>query len=159
MTHELTNAEVLAITQRMLAILRAPDPDPMLFGLLYEVPLTAVNLTKLLGAVSTTAATATLEAAGVDLDDAHDRATFSVQTRTTMPADDTAGFELAAGQLTNLACAFVLADNDDAEAAALQAAAEHAVARGREFTLLTLGAMLTHLRRILNGDMRGVIRR
>lgn len=159
MSHELTNAEVLAITQRMVTILRDPDPDPMLFGLLYEVPLTAANLTLLLAAVATTAATASLQAAGVDLDDASERAAFTVRTRTTMPADDTAGFELAAGELTNLACAFVLADDDAAESAAVQAAAERVVTRGREFTLLTLGAMLTHLRRLLNGDMRGVIRK
>lgn len=159
MTRELTNDEVLAITKRMVTILREPDPDPMLFGMLYEVPLTAVNLTKLLGAVATTAATATLQAAGVDLDDPLERASFSVRTRTTMPADDTARFELAAGELTNLACLFVLADDDAAQSAALQAAAERVVAGGREFTLLTLGAMLKHLRRLLNGDTRGVIRK
>lgn len=159
MSHELTNAEVLAITQRMVTILRDPDPDPMLFGLLYEVPLTAANLTLLLAAVATAAATASLQAAGVDLDDAGERAAFTVRTRTTMPAADTAGFELAAGELTNLACAFVLADDDAAESAAVQAAAERVVTRGREFTLLTLGAMLTHLRRLLNGDTRGVIRK
>ncbi|MFI6424760.1 hypothetical protein [Promicromonospora sp. NPDC050880] len=158
MTRELTDAEVLATTEEMLAILREPDPDPMLFGLLYSLPLSGPNLAKVLGAVGTTAGMATLQAAGVDLDDPVERARFSVRTHTTMPADDTAGFELAAGELVNLGCAFVLADDDFNEAGALAAATNRIVARGPEFTFLTLGAVLSHIRRILHGDTRGVIR-
>lgn len=158
MTRELTDAEVLATTEEMLAILREPDPDPMLFGLLYALPLSGRNLTKLLGAVATTAGTATLQAAGVDLDDPAERARFSVRTRTSMPADDTPGFEMAAGELVNLGCAFVLADDDADQVEALQAAANRVVARGPEFTFLTLGAALAHIRRLLHGDTRGVIR-
>jgi hypothetical protein len=158
MTRELTNDEVLATTEEMLAILREPDPDPMLFGLLQALPLTSANLTKVLASVATAAATATLQAAGVDLDDPAERARFSVRTRTAMPVDDTAGFELAAGELVNLGCDFLLADDDADQAEALRAATQRVVARGPAFTFLTLGASLAHLRRLLHGDTRGVIR-
>lgn len=158
MTRELTHAEVLATTEEMLTILREPDPNPALFGLLYSLPLTGTNLSKLLGAVACTAATATLQAAGVDLDDPAERARFRVRTRTAMPAADTAGFELAAGELVNLGCAFILTDDDVDQAEALAAAANRVVARGPDFTFLTLGATLAHLRRLLHGDTRGVIR-
>lgn len=159
MTRELTDAEVLSTVEQMLAILREPDPDPDLFGLLYALPLSAANLAKLLGAVATTAGTATLQAAGVDLDDPVERARFSVRTRTTMPAADTAGFELEAAELINLGCAFVLADVDLVQVQALAAATNRVVARDPEFTFLTLAAMLTHLRRLLHDDTRGVIRK
>lgn len=158
MTRELTNAEVLATTDELLTILRKPDPDPALLDLLYALPPSGANLTKLLAAVAITAGTATLQAAGVDLDDPAERGRFRTRTHTAMPVDDTAGFELAAAELVNLGCAFVLADDDDDQADALAAAANDVVTRGAEFTFLTLGAELSHLRRLLNGDTRGVIR-
>jgi hypothetical protein len=158
MTRALTNAEVLAATDEIVTILRKPDPDPALLDLLYALPLSGANLAKLLAAVAITAGTGTLQAAGVDLDDPAERARFRTRTRTAMPVEDTAGFELAAAELVNLGCAYVLADDDSDRADALAFAANDVVARGADFTFLTLGAALSHLRRLLHGDTRGVIR-
>lgn len=162
MTRELTNDEILATTGEIVAILRRPDSDDSaLHDLLLAFPLSGKNLSNLLGAVATTAATATLQAAGVDLDDPAERAHFGVRTRTALPPEDTATFELAAGELINRGCAFILAPDfpgDLDEVVSLGDAANGVVARGPEFTFLTLSAMLGHLRRLLHGDLRGVIR-
>lgn len=158
MTRNLTTDEVLAIVEEMLTILREPDPDPMLFGLLYKLPLSVPNLIKLLAALATTAGSATLQAAGVDLDDPAERSRFRVRTHTLMPLDDTAGFERAAAELVSLGCTFILIDEDAEHAASLEDATTRVVERGPEFTFLTLGATLAHLRRLLHGDTRGVIR-
>lgn len=163
MTRELTEDEILATTEEIVRILRrsssAADDDGALFALIQALPLTAGNVSKLLGAVATTAATATLEAAGVDLDDPDKHVHYDVRTRTTLPPEDTATFELAAGHLVNLGCAFILApdDRDTAEVAALADASEDVVSTGIEYAFLTLGAMLGHLRRLLHGDFRGVM--
>lgn len=159
MSREMTDDEVVAVVEALVGTLREPDPDPVLFQILYTVPLSPLNLTKILGAVATAAATATLQAAGVDLDDPADRARRWVRMHTIMPADDTADWEKSAGELVAVACAFVLAsDEHNADRAQALADASSLVAlRGSEYLFRTLAATLAHIRRLVHGDTRGVV--
>lgn len=159
MTREMTNGEVIAVVEVLVGSLREPVPDPVLFQILYSVPLSPTNMAKILGVVATTAATATLRAAGVDLDDPADRARFGVRSHTVMPPDDTPDWEKTAGELVAVACGFVLTDPDpdSDQAQALADACSLVALQGPDYLFRTLAATLAHLRRLLHGDMRGLV--
>lgn len=157
MTNRLTNEQVVATVGDLLEVLRQPDRDPMLIAILESLPLTSDNLIKLLTVLASRAGQATLEVAGVD----PRNMTGRVRPQYALPAADMSDHAKTGGTLIGLGCNFLLAEGAAAEieaASVLDDAVAAAVARGPEHTFLVLGEILGHIRRLIDGDTRGVIR-
>ncbi|MFI2363961.1 hypothetical protein [Promicromonospora sp. NPDC019610] len=158
----MSDGEVLAAVAEMLDLLHDDDPNPALADLLERLPLSTLNLAKLIGTVAVQAAELSLRAAGVDTGVAADReAVAQVSLGYHNPPDDVPDWEKAAGALLVAACDFVLArrGHDTAQLDALGARSQDIPRRGLQFALLTLAELLTQIRRLLEGDLRGVVRR
>jgi hypothetical protein len=155
MTNKMTNEQVMATVGDLIEALRQPDRDPKLTAILLSLPLTSETLIKLLTVLASRAGQMTLEAAGFDPRDTTGR----VRPQFALPADDMSDHAKAGAALISLGCNFLLAEDDEGEAAlALDRAATAAVARGERHTFLVLGEILGHMRRLIDGDTRGVIR-
>lgn len=155
MTSRLTNEQVLATVGDLLEVLKTPGRDPMLVAILESLPLTSDNLIRLLTVLASRAGQMTLDVAGVD----PRSMTGRVRPNYALPADDVSNHAKTAGLLVSLGCNFLLAEGDEGVAAlALDDAVTTAVARGPEHTFLVLGEVLGHIRRLIDGDTRGVIR-
>lgn len=157
MTSKMTHEEVLATVGDLLEVLRQPDRDPMLMAILESLPLTSDTLIKLLTVLASRAGQATLEVGGVD----PRSMTGRVRTQYALPAEDMSDHAKTGGTLIVLGCNFLLAEGAAAEieaASVLDDAVTAAVARGPEHTFLVLGEILGHIRRLITGDTRGVIR-
>lgn len=155
MTKKMTNDQVLATVGDLLAVLRQPDRDPLLFAILESLPLTPDTLVKLLTVLASRAGQMTLDVAGVDPRDMTGR----VRTMYALPADDVSAHTKAGAELIRLGCNLLLVEDDADEAAgALDDAATATVNRGPEHTFLVLAEILGHIRRLIHGDTRGVIR-
>lgn len=157
MTNKMTNNEILATVGDLLEVLRQPDLDPMLVAILESLPLTSDTLVKLLTVLASRAGSMTLEVAGVD----PRNMTGRVRPQYALPDADMSDHAKAGATLIGLGCNFLLAEGADAEeeaARVLDAAVTAAVARGQAHTFLVLGEILGHIRRLIHGDTRGVIR-
>ncbi|MEU4386612.1 hypothetical protein [Promicromonospora sp. NPDC023805] len=157
MTAKMTNEQVVATVGDLLEVLRQPDRDPMLIAILESLPLTSDTLIKVLTVLSSRAGQMTLEAAGVD----PRNMTGRVRPQYALPADDMSDHAKTGATLLGLGCNFLLAEGAAAEmeaASSLDAAVTTAVARGPQHTFLVLGEILGHIRRLIDGDTRGVIR-
>lgn len=158
MTNKLTNDQVLATVGDLLEVLRQPDPDPMLMTILESLPLTSDTLIKLLTVLASRAGQMTLDVAGVD----PRSMTGRVRPQYALPDADMSDHAKAGATLLGLGCNFLLAEGAEAEeeaASVLDAAVTAAVARSQAHTFLVLGEILGHIRRLIDGDTRGVIRR
>jgi hypothetical protein len=159
MTRQMDNREVIEVIGQLLEVLNEPDPDPFLFQILETLPLNTGNVTRILSALAVRAGGMTLQAAGVD-----DDHTARVSLVFKIPADDISDHCKTAADLVRLACDFLLAaapvDDTavDEPARVLNEAVATVVARGSEHAFLVLGEVLGHIRRLLVGDTRGVIR-
>uniref|UniRef100_UPI003F4909CF hypothetical protein n=1 Tax=Promicromonospora sp. CA-291202 TaxID=3240016 RepID=UPI003F4909CF len=158
----MTDEDVAAVTDQMIAILRDdPDPDPMLFGVLEPLPLTGLNLTKIMVTLAIADAGMSFRTLGIDLDDPAERADVTVvNLGFHLPADDVPDFEKAAGELLVLAAEFLLMDVEQGEAQgnALAKRTAEIVETGPEFAFWTLTSTLSHMRALLWGDTSGVVR-
>jgi hypothetical protein len=155
MTDKMTDDQVLATVGDLLEVLRQPDRDPMLFAILESLPLTADTLVKLLTVLASRAGQMTLDVAGVD----PKAMTGRVRTQYALPDDDVSNHIKTAAELVRLGCNYLLAEGDEGVAAlALDDAVRTAVGRGPKHTFLVLGEILGHIRRLIHGDTRGVIR-
>lgn len=159
MTRTMSNGEILGTVGQMLRTLMEPDPDPDLFRILGDLPLSdPTNMTKLLASVAIAAGTATLHASGVRTE--ADRATVAhVAMGFDAPAADVPPWAKDAVQLVSAACNFQVAkkghDNPQADAVTLEAAA--IAAQGSEYALRALADMLAQIRYIHTGIGRGVM--
>jgi hypothetical protein len=144
----------MATVGDLLEVLRRPDRDPMLFAILESLPLTADTLVKLLTVLASRAGQMTLDVAGVDPRNMTGRA----RTQYALPADDVSNHTKTASELIRLGCNFLLAEDAGQAALELEDAVTAAVAWGPEHTFLVLGEVLGHIRRLIHGDTRGVIR-
>lgn len=154
MSHQLSDIEVLDVIGQMLEALKQPDPDPMVFRILESLPLTRENVTSLMGALACSAAGITLEAAGIN-----DGDMARISLIYALPPEDISDHHKTAAELVRMGCDFLLApDGDEGPAQVLNMAVVAAVGRSPVHTFLTLGELLAHIRRLLVGDTRGVIR-
>lgn len=162
MTGTLSDEKVLSIVDEMVGILRAPDPDPLLWHILDGLPLTAHDVAKIIGAVAIAAADMSLQAVGIHTGPARDQGVDQIRLMFQVPPDDVPDWEKAAGALVVEASNFLTANpgqDADAHADALANRAAAIATHGLEFALRTLGAELHCIRALLHGDTRGVIRR
>lgn len=155
MTRQMSNTEVLDAIGQLLEVLNRPDPDPELWQILGALPLTSRNVTSLIDALAVHAGSMTLQAAGVD-----DGATARVSLMYRLPPADVSDHCKTAAELVRMGCDFLLAYPDDEEPSrVLNLAVAAAVRRSPEHAILVLGEVLGHIRRLLVGDTRGVIRK
>lgn len=155
MRHAMSNVEVIDAIGRMVAVLNEPDPDPEIWDILMSLPLDSHNVRRIVGAMAVRAAGMTLEAAGLDTG----TETGRVRLLYAIPPDDISDHAKAAAELVRLGCDFLIASPDDeAEAEKLQDVVWQVVHRGPAHAFLVLGEIMGHIRRIVMGDLRGVIR-
>ena len=148
------DSEILATVQEMLHVLAQPDPDPELFRILESKPLSTMYVTKLIGATAVAAAGMTLKASPVPRADV-----TAVHVGYNAHPDDIPGWQKDSADLIALACDFLLTSDDDGQAQALQAACLTLAQRDPQYALLALADLLAHMRRLLEGDTRGVVTR
>jgi hypothetical protein len=155
MKPKMTDEQVMATVGDLLEVLRQPDRDPMLVAILESLPLTSDTLIKLLTVLASRAGEMTLDVAGVD----PRSMTGRVRAQYALPAEDVSNHTKTSAALISLACNYLLAEDHQHEAAVyLHDAVTAAVGRGPEHTFLVLGDILGHIRRLIEGDTRGVIR-
>lgn len=161
MTRTMSDEDIAAVAEQMITILSDPDPDPMLFGVLESLPLTKLNLTKIMLTLAVADAGMSFRALGIDLDDPTARADVTlVNLGFHLPPDDMPDFEKAAGELLVLAAELLLMDveRSEAQGKALAKRTAEIVEKSPEFAFWTLSATLSHMRSLLWGDTRGVER-
>lgn len=153
-TRTMTEAEVRETVDAMVAVLREPEPNVELFGILYRKPLNANNMCKLLGALAIRDAQMTFQSVGLDRSHV-DR----VELTTFAHPDDLPDWSKASGALLVDACSFVLVDAVTGvdELAALMATVHAIVDRGPEFTFRCLTDVAAHMRSLIRRDGRGVV--
>jgi len=160
-TRTMSDGEILGTVGQLLRTLASPDPDPDLFRILDDLPLSQpANMAKLLAATGIAAATATLHAAGITTDE--DRATVAhvAMGYSAAPAD-VPGWAKDAVQLIAAGCNFQVATNgqDGLQADAVTLEAVAIARQGTEYALRALADLLGHIRYVNHGDGRGVMAR
>jgi hypothetical protein len=152
--NHMTNDEVLETVDSLVTVLHSPEPDGDLFHLLYDRPLNAHNVGRILAALAIRDAEMTFQAVGLDRTHV-DR----VALTTFAHPDDLPDWNKAAGALLVDACNYVLVDATGGveELAKLTAAVDEIVGRGPAFAFRCLGDVLAHIRLLIHGGGQAAV--